>query len=131
MAISTDLRIRAVNAYQSGQGTRREVALRFMVSESSLRRWIILAEETGGFEPRPMSGRPPIISDEDLPNFECFVLENADETLQGLADIWEEKTSQKMTFVTVNNYLKKIDLTYKKNLSGRAKKHRSLSSQVS
>ena len=41
-ALSLDLRQRAVQSYLEGEGTQREIAQRFCVSERSLRGWVAL-----------------------------------------------------------------------------------------
>jgi len=59
MAISLDLRRRAVEAYERGEGSVPTVADRFAIGEASLGRWLRLKRETGSVEPRPRSGGNP------------------------------------------------------------------------
>lgn len=54
--LSVDLRQRAVDAYQAGEGTIKEIASRFNVSPASLGRWLKLFRETGSLQPLPHSG---------------------------------------------------------------------------
>lgn len=59
MAISTDLRRRAVEAYERGEGSIPTVAARFAVGEASLGRWLRRKRETGSVERAPRSGGNP------------------------------------------------------------------------
>lgn len=59
MAISTDLRRRAVEAYERGHAPIPDVAARFAVSVSSLNRWLRRKRETGSVERQPRSGGNP------------------------------------------------------------------------
>ncbi|WP_424521963.1 IS630 transposase-related protein, partial [Rubrivirga sp.] len=47
MAISTDLRRRAVDAYERGDDSIPTVAARFAVGEASLGRWLRRKRQTG------------------------------------------------------------------------------------
>jgi transposase len=59
MAISLDLRRRAVDAYQRGEGSIPAVAQRFGVGHASLSRWLALQRQTGSPERRPRAGGNP------------------------------------------------------------------------
>ncbi len=59
MAISTDLRRRAVDAYERGDGSLPTVAARFAVGEASLGRWLRRKRETGSVERAPRTGGNP------------------------------------------------------------------------
>ena len=56
---SVDLRERVVAAFRSGL-SRAEVAARFRVSASSVRRWARLERQTGSVAPQPMGGKRPL-----------------------------------------------------------------------
>ena len=59
MAISDDLRRRAVEAYERGEGTLAVVAERFAVGVASLGRWLKRKRETGSVERAPRAGGNP------------------------------------------------------------------------
>lgn len=59
MAISADLRRRAVEAYERGNGSIPAVAGRFAVGVSSLNRWLRRKRDTGSIEREPRSGGNP------------------------------------------------------------------------
>jgi transposase len=51
-----ELRQRAVAAYEAGEGTREEIAVRFHVSERALAQWIARFRAEGTVEPRAPGG---------------------------------------------------------------------------
>src|SRR3954452_11362052 len=55
-AYSTDLRQRVVAAYDAREGTQEQVAARFAVSISWVRKILRQRRETGSIEPRPHGG---------------------------------------------------------------------------
>ena len=59
MAVSLDLRSRAVEAYERGDGSLDAVAARFAVGRASLIRWRALRRDTGALDPRPAAGGTP------------------------------------------------------------------------
>jgi transposase len=56
MPIPAALRVRAVAAYEAGEGAYAEVAERFGVSRRALQFWVQLKRQTGSLEPRPRGG---------------------------------------------------------------------------
>ena len=59
MAASVDLRRRAVDAYERGDGSLDAIAARFAVGRASLIRWRALKRDTGALDPRPSTGGTP------------------------------------------------------------------------
>lgn len=59
MAASLDLRRRAVEAYDRGEGSLAAIAARFAVGRASLVRWRALRRGTGTLDPRPSTGGTP------------------------------------------------------------------------
>lgn len=55
-AYPTELRERAVKAYESGEETLGELAVRFEVAERSLRYWVEQKRKTGSLAPKPRGG---------------------------------------------------------------------------
>jgi transposase len=55
-AYSTDLRVRVAAAYDAREGTQEQVAARFAVSVSWVRKLLRLRRATGSIEPRPHGG---------------------------------------------------------------------------
>ena len=50
------LRDRIVEAYNDGEGSYRELGLRFKVGEASVNRWVSLDRKCGDTTPKPMGG---------------------------------------------------------------------------
>ena len=118
MAISTDLRRRAVEAYERGDGSIPTVAARFAVGEASLGRWLRRKRQTGSVERAPRTGGNPrrVRSDgeallrawlDDDPSVAQHVL------AARLADAGEPVVSQQ----TVSQALARMALTLKKSRS--------------
>ena len=59
MAVSLDLRTRAVDAYQRREGSLDAIAARFAIGRASLIRWRALRRDTGALDPRPTAGGTP------------------------------------------------------------------------
>ena len=59
MAISADLRRRAVEAYERREGSLPVIAERFAVSTASLGRWLRRKRDTGSVERAPRAGGNP------------------------------------------------------------------------
>jgi transposase len=52
----TELRERAVQAYENGEGTYVEIAERFAIAVPTLQRWVARSRATGAVEPLPKRG---------------------------------------------------------------------------
>lgn len=60
-----ELRARVVGAYEAGDLSYPEIAVRFGVGEASVKRWVWLHRTTGGVEPKPKAGGTPSIISKD------------------------------------------------------------------
>jgi transposase len=86
-AYSMDLRERVVAACDEGLDTRAEVAERFSVSESWVRRLLQRRRETGSMAPkRHGGGQRPAFDSESLERLRQAVAERPDATLAELRD---------------------------------------------
>jgi putative transposase len=118
MAISTDLRRRAVEAYERGDGSIPTVAARFAVGVSSLHRWLRRKRETGSVERQPRSGgKPRRISPDGEAMLRAWLDEDPSvpqhELAARLADAGHPAVSQQ----TVGRTLARMALTHKKSPS--------------
>jgi transposase len=61
-----ELRIRAVEAHEAGEGSYATIAARFAVGEASVKRWVWRFRRNGSVEPQPHAGgrRSTISADE-------------------------------------------------------------------
>ena len=118
MAISIDLRRRAVEAYERGDGSVPTVAARFAVGVSSLSRWLRRKRETGSVEREPRSGgNPRRVSPGGEEMLRAWLHEDPSvpqhELAARLADAGEPAVSQQ----TVGRTLSRMALTHKKSRS--------------
>jgi transposase len=85
--LSNDLRQRILDAVDSREGTRREIAERFAVNVSTITRLLQLRRHTGSAAPRPHGGgRPPTLDPEKLERLRELVRKDLDATLAQLRD---------------------------------------------
>lgn len=85
-AYSIDLRRRVIDACDEGIDSRTEIAERFSVSESWIRRLLQRRRDTGSIAPRPhKGGRTPIYDEDGLNRLAEAVAARPDATLVELA----------------------------------------------
>lgn len=111
-ALSLDLRQRIVAAYDRGGHTQKEVAERFGVSESSVKKLLRQRRETGDIATRyPNCSAPRKILPEHEEKLRELLGERPDMTLEDLRDgIGVDCTVQ-----AVHYALRRMGITYKKN----------------
>lgn len=114
-ALSLDLRERIVKAFDSGEGTRAQVAKRFDVSDAMVKKLLRQRRRTGEIGPQfhRCKGVKPKIGPEDLERLRQMVEDQPDLTLREL----HEALGVACTIATVHNALKRIGMTYKKRVS--------------
>lgn len=118
MAISPDLRRRAAEAYERGDGSVSTIAARFAVSPSSLNRWLRRKRETGSVEREPRSGgNPRRVTPDGEALLRDWLTEDPSvpqhELAARLAEAGEPAVSQQ----TVGRALARMALTLKKSRS--------------
>jgi transposase len=95
--------------------SRRQAAVRFKVSAASAVRWVTLAAQTGGVDPRPRGGK----SRSPLEPHAAWLLElNAGEGDLTLAEIvrrLSEERGVEITETSIRRFFKRHAITYKKN----------------
>lgn len=116
MRISVDLRQRAVQAYENGAGTLREIAGRFLISEASLKRFLRLKRETGDVRSgkRHGGGPAPIIPSPELEKLAEIVAQKPDRTITEFREEWHRQTGVKASHATMVRALQRANLTFKK-----------------
>lgn len=114
--ISTDLRIRIVQAYQNGEGTYKELADRFRVGWASVARFVARSLSGLSLEPLPHSGGSARKIDETGEEIlKNLVKENPDLTDEEYAKLYSEKTNVSVSHSTINQALHRLRLTRKKS----------------
>jgi transposase len=115
-AYSTDLRQRVVAACDARDGTRDQIAARFSVSVSWVRKLLRQRRDTGSFAPKPHGGgRAPAFDDVAAARLRAAVKADNDATLVELA----RTSGVACSVAAVFRALDRLDLTRKKSRGGR------------
>lgn len=110
-----DLRERVVAACDEGVDTRAEIAERFSVSESWIRRLLQRRRESGSIAPRPHGGgQPPAFAGESAERLRAAVASDPDASLRQLAAAAGVAGGTSATDRT----LRRLGITRKKSRSG-------------
>jgi transposase len=114
-AYSMDLRVRVAAACEEGTETRAEIAERFAVSESWLRRLLQRRRETGSLAPKPHGGgQPPAFDAAAADRLRRAVAAAPDATLRELA----RASAVPCSTSAVDRALRRLGITRKKRRSG-------------
>ena len=114
-AYSMDLRERVVAACDEGADTRAEVAERFSVSESWIRRLLQRRRESGSIAPKPHGGgQPPAFDAEAAERLRQALADDPDATLEELA----RASGVACSTAAVDRTLRRLGITRKKSRSG-------------
>jgi transposase len=114
--LSRELREKIISAYYRGLGTIVEIADIFSVTPRSISNYLKQHRETGDLTPKPLPGRPPILTESNLGIIKAIVLGNRDGTLQDFCDDFKRQTGIHTTIVTIHNACKKLNLNRKKRV---------------
>jgi transposase len=114
---STDLRERALAAYEAGEGSQARVAERYRVGERTLSGWLRAAREEGRREPKPRGGGRAPVGGAGTALAE-LVAERNDATLSEYADRLAERTGVRRSPAALCRALKALGLVRKKRRSG-------------
>jgi transposase len=122
-ALSVDLRERAVAAYKRGDGGQAEIAARFGIGESSLRRWLKRERETGAVGPTVdfRHGPPPKIEVANMRVLEELLRAFPDATNTELAERMQERTGLVVSASTISRSIAILGWTRKKSASSPAR----------
>jgi transposase len=116
---SMDLRERVMAAITAGQG-REAVALRFEISLSSVGRYIKRFREKGSLAPDKFGGHKRHTLADEEERLRGWIAERPDMTLAEIKERLRE-IGIKVGQTAISNFLRHLDLTYKKNAArGRA-----------
>jgi transposase len=111
-AYSLDLRSRVLEAVDAGQ-RRDEIAGRFTVSLSWIRRLLQRRRETGSIEAKPhhRCGPKPALEEADLQRLRELVVQQRDATLTELRD----RLGEPVSIMTICRALQRLELPLKKS----------------
>jgi transposase len=109
--LSNDLRERIISAVDHHEGSRRQIAQRFVVDVSSITRLLQLRRQTGSITPRPRRrGKPPTLDAEALDRLRGLVKERPDATLKQ----WQHEMGVGGSIMIIWRALKTLGITRKK-----------------
>ena len=108
---SIDLRQKVLDAHLKNQTSIREIAEKFGVSDSFVRKLLKRHQETGGIEPKPHSGGASAkFTEEHYVLVESMIAENNNITLVVLCKQIEAKTGIRVSVPTMCRILQKLKL---------------------
>ena len=108
-AYSQDIRLRIVRAYESGEGSQRELAARFKVSLSFVRDLLRRLRETGSIEPQPVrGGYAPKVDADAMRVIRRLLQERPEATLGELCARYNEQSEKKVSRATMCRARRKI-----------------------
>ena len=117
-ALSEDLRARVVEAREAGESIA-EVAERFAVSVSSVKRLRRQIREQGQLNFRSPPGRPARFQGDTLDSFAQQLREHNDWTLEQHRQAWQAATGVRVGVSTLHRVCQKLNWTLKKKPSAR------------
>lgn len=114
-AYSLDLRHRVMKAYDEGQWTVSQIAVRFKVGEWWVYKLKRQRQNVGSLAPRQgRVGQPCSLQGAKLQRLTRYVDRHPDATLEQL----HAKLGVRCTLVTIHNTLRRLGYRYKKNAAG-------------
>lgn len=117
-AYSLDLRQRVVRAYDQGQDSLAEIAARFGVGPTFLKKMLRQKRETGDLAPRPHGGgKPASLTQKQRRILQQKVAKEQDISLAELQIYLQEQAQVEVHVSTLSRALKAMDLPRKKRLS--------------
>lgn len=111
---SLDLRDRIVLCLQNGS-TQSQVAEQFSVSLASVQRFARQARVQGHLNPKPITGRKPIIGLQQQALLEELLSQQIDPKLAGVAHEWQARTGKVIGISTLHYTLQRLGYSCKKD----------------
>jgi transposase len=115
MGIATaEVRVRAIAAYEAGNGTQSDIAKFYGVDISTFQRWLQRYRQTGRASPLPRGHNPSALDEEQMLQLDRMVRAKSDATLEQL----RESLGVGCSLVAIHNAVKRLGYRYKKNATG-------------
>ena len=120
--LSVDLRERAVQAYEDGDGTKEEIAAMFRIGTATLTRWTRRWRERGDYgNDNHLTGRTATLgTPENVAKLKEILDTMSDLTYAELAEAWSSCIGAKVSRSLTVKWVIKLGYTLKKKPSGRA-----------
>lgn len=114
-AYSLDLRQRVVSAYESGEGSQKEIAELFQIGEKTLQGYLYLKRDAGTLKPKAgKRGRKPAITEVGLETIQAWIKEKQDITLLELIARYKKAFKRKVSESMMSRACQQLGLTRKK-----------------
>lgn len=94
-------REKVIRAYKRGLGTISEIAEMFSISSGTVSNYLRLYRETGDLTQKQRSGKPRVLTRENLSILKKLIFLNKNETLQGLCAKFKKETGIKVALSTI------------------------------
>ena len=117
---TTDIRVRAIAAYEAGKGSQAEIATFYGVDISTFQRWLQRYRKTGRASPLPRGHNPPALDEVKMVELGNLIQENPDATLEQL----RARLDVKCSIVAIHNTLQRLGYHLKKNVAGQRTRSR-------
>ncbi len=115
---SSEIRERALAAYQTGDYTQLEVAAIFRVSTRTFQRWLKQYREHGSTEPGKRGHRAAVYRGADLKRLDGLIARHPDATLDELREL----TGKSCSLMAVQRAVARLGYSLKKNAFGQRTK---------
>lgn len=124
-AYSLDFRQKIMEVHHEGKTSQRQLAKRFNVALSFIEKLIKQEKETGSIAPKGHGGgSKPKLSEEQKQVVAELVAADNDATLAELCDQLEARVGVRVSRSTMGRLTQQLNLTVKKNVSGRRTRSR-------
>lgn len=112
---SEDLRWRAVEAYENGEGSQTEISERFKISVPTFERYWRKYKKTGTVSViKGKMGRRRLIEEKKEPEIKNIIERKPDITLQEMCDIYNKKHKSNISIFVMHGVVKKLGFRRKK-----------------
>ncbi len=116
VAYSTDLRTRVIDAWDAKEGTQRQLAERFRVSLSFVKRVLHRYRTSAQRAAKPRGATlAPTINDEALALLQSLIVDKPDSLLEQLCEQLEQRMQIKVSKPTMCRAVQRLQMPRKKN----------------
>ena len=115
MAYHIELRTKAIQAYEEGEGSQEEIASLLQISLSTLKRWLAMSRKGHPLQPMTENcGRPKKIDDAGEATIQSLVINNPSITLSELSAAYYKRHKVIVSRSVLSRTLQALNLRYKK-----------------
>ena len=111
---SSELRERALTAYQAGKGTQEDIAALYGIASRTFQRWWQQYQLTGSTCPKQRGHRQAVYTGKELKRLDRAIAEHPDATLEELREL----TGKSCSIMAVHRAVVRLEYSLKKNAVG-------------